>query len=606
MGLTYEQRLIVEQIEVSNVSVIAVSGCGKTTVLNSIAKEYKDKQVLLMTYSSSLKAEGRQKAKELGIDNITIHSFHSFNTSLYGSKDFTDRGLIKTLNDNIHPKPYSFDIILVDEAQDATPTLYDFTQKVIEDNGNSEAKVLLCGDPQQNIFAYAGATPKYLLEANNHFKPNSLWTVNMKMSKSFRVPSKVTQFLTNTCGLDNGMVSHNQGGSVDYVICDLYNGYDSLAVLEKVLDEFEPGNIFILAPSVHSKSVVRLENMVHTELAHREVPIFVATQDTVPNEAVTKNKLVISSVHSSKGREREAVIVMNFHHSKNHGDNPVKIPNESYVAITRATKKVVLLHHYSNDYYGFVNQENLENNCNLIVKKPIKLSERPSSPRDISVSVTKLLKNLSSSTIDVCMNMIEIKRLRLANRNLIELPDYVKGRYGYESVSCINGVAVVAYYEYLQTGNCTIFNGEAVSKEQFSSKLLLRASTVHVANQSEFMFLSQQIHKYNWIKNDTFDTCAENIKSLKLVDPKFEVSVKHKIGQRVTCGALDIVDDKSKKVFELKCVKCLSDIHIIQLMCYAYLFNRPDYKYYLYNVISNELLMVKCENFEEFAKVFIE
>lgn len=590
--LTYEQQLIVNQIDVSNVSVLAVSGAGKSFCLFSVAKTYPSKSILLLTYSSSLKAECREKARGMDISNMKIHSFHSFNTGYYGSKDYTDRGIIKTLKENITPKPYNFDIILCDEYQDATPTLYDFTVKLIEDNENQDAKVLVCGDSLQNIFAYAGASPKYLLGAEKHFLPNSLWTVNMRMSKTFRVPSNITKFLSDTCGLDNGMVSHNEGGRVRYVMCDLYNGYDTLAELEKVLEEFEPGDIFILAPSVHSKSVVRLENMIQTELAHRQVPVFVSTQDSIPNEAVMKGKLVISSVHASKGKERKCVIVMNFHYSKNWGENPDKIPNETYVAITRATEKVLLLHHFSNDFYGFIDQRNLKDNSEFVVKKEMKLSQRPSSPRDMTISVTKLLKNIPSLMIDSCMEMIEIKRMRLPNRNLIELNDYTKGRYGSESVSCINGVAIPAYYEFKKTGNSAIFNGEVLSKEQFSSKLLLRAATVYVASQSEFLFLQHQIHKYNWIPFETFEKCADNIKTLKLNDPKFEVSVKKKVGQRVICGALDIVDNQ--KVFELKCVGSLSDLHILQLVMYMYLHNRPDMRYYLYNVISNELLMVKC------------
>ena len=79
-----EQSNIIDIIQNGHNSFVnAVPGAGKSTLSYLIATKLKDKSILSITYSKSLKMESRLKIDELHIDNIVIHSYHSFAMKYY-------------------------------------------------------------------------------------------------------------------------------------------------------------------------------------------------------------------------------------------------------------------------------------------------------------------------------------------------------------------------------------------------------------------------------------------------------------------------------------------------------------------------------------------
>ena len=56
----------------NNVKVDAVAGSGKTTTCLYIAKNNPTRKILLLTYNAKLKLETRERARSLGLDNISI------------------------------------------------------------------------------------------------------------------------------------------------------------------------------------------------------------------------------------------------------------------------------------------------------------------------------------------------------------------------------------------------------------------------------------------------------------------------------------------------------------------------------------------------------
>mgnify|MGYP005697216873 CR=1 FL=1 len=216
--LTDEQAAIVNQVERTHVSVSAVAGSGKSTLLYGICAAYPSRKILLLTYSSRLKDEARVKVNEKGLENLTVHSFHSSNIAHYGSAGYNDRALVSTLDNEIPLKcQIDYDTFLLDETQDMNDILYRFTLKLLTDNtpnNPDEFRLVVVGDPQQSIFAYSGANSKYLTEAHVHFgemlpKYSATSWEYMSLSITFRVPQKVIHFLEQVCGYpENKMVSH--------------------------------------------------------------------------------------------------------------------------------------------------------------------------------------------------------------------------------------------------------------------------------------------------------------------------------------------------------------------------------------------------------------
>lgn len=608
--LTDEQAAIVDKIQRTHVSVSAVAGSGKSTLLYSVCAAYPHRKILLITYSSRLKDEARVKVKEKGLENLTVHSFHSAAISFYNAVGHTDRTL-GSIIDNETPlkQPIDYDTFLLDETQDMNDLLYRFTLKLLTDNtppNPEEFRLAVVGDPQQSIFQYAGASPQYLTEAHVHFgalkglpKYSATPWEYMSLSITFRVPQKVIHFLEQVCGYpENKMVSHQPDADsppVRYVLANLYGERAHLAELELLLDVFEPGEIFILCPSVTALSVVRFESMIHQELSHRNIPIFVVTSDTPADPRVTDGKLVICSVHSSKGMERRAVMIFNFHGTKHH-PNPETITPEWYVAPTRSLEALVILHHHTASFLNFVDEARLREQSDaweLVEYSPHKESNRTSPRPENSRAVSKFLKHLNHSTMNECMRLITVETLREPDPQPITLEQFAPGIYGPESVSAVNGVAIPSYIEYMLTGNShvfqTVFPGQEVTPEQFGAQLTLCAAVKKVSADSEFEFLARQLREFKWISRRTFEACFTNLKALDLSDDvQFELSVKN----RQMHGYMDLVDHGHHKVYELKCTSQLSDEHALQVALYAYLHDKPEYSYYLFNVLSRELVRV--------------
>ena len=97
-------------------------GSGKSTTTFGITEANSDKKIFSVTFSSQLKMEGREKKKNLGLDNLEIESYHVSLTTYYQSIGFDDRNIHNILRNNLNLRPdkafTNFDIIVLDEAQD--------------------------------------------------------------------------------------------------------------------------------------------------------------------------------------------------------------------------------------------------------------------------------------------------------------------------------------------------------------------------------------------------------------------------------------------------------------------------------------------------------
>ena len=107
MKLSPEQQHILDTTKTGvNVYVDAVAGTGKTTLILSIAKELKQKQILQMTYNKSLKFEVREKIEQEEIINLNVHTYHSLAVCYYRDTAFVDNELRKIIVNKETMAPY--------------------------------------------------------------------------------------------------------------------------------------------------------------------------------------------------------------------------------------------------------------------------------------------------------------------------------------------------------------------------------------------------------------------------------------------------------------------------------------------------------------------
>ena len=130
-----EQLAVVSSVlDRVHVACEAVAGSGKTTTILHCAEAAPSLKFLVLTYNARLKLQTRQRARELGLSNLEVHSFHACAARYYDGACRNDE-VLRALVDGDQP-PHSsitFDCLVIDEAQDLTPLLHRFVLKVIRE-----------------------------------------------------------------------------------------------------------------------------------------------------------------------------------------------------------------------------------------------------------------------------------------------------------------------------------------------------------------------------------------------------------------------------------------------------------------------------------------
>ena len=652
--ISLEQQKVINLLEKeNNVIVESVAGSGKTTTNLYIAKSFPTLKILLLTYNAKLKLETRERIKTHNITNLETHSYHSFCVKYYNNKAFTDTEInnIITLQTNILML-INYDIIILDELQDISPLYYNLICKIVKDN-NVIAKICILGDRYQTIYNFKGADSRYIIHADKLFNFNSYNWNKCILSQSYRITHEMSEFINN-CLLKESRIKSNKISHIKprYIICNTFD--ESIRNIpfnqvKKFLSMgYKPTDIFILAPSIKSENnpVRKLENLIKLNI--QDVPIYVPlSDDEVIDSDILKNKLVFSTFHQAKGLERKIVLVYNFDDSYfkffNKDKDPLVCPNEYYVATTRASEQLILLHHYKNNYFEFLNIPNLEKYCNYIVNCNLKL-ENLKNKDSYDTSVSQLLKHLPDNVLDQCKSYLQIIKINPKDIK-INIPNKIEEKHGFENVSEISGTMIPAYFEYKSTGKMTIFNELKNNFYKISKSInndvdfiddddndpniknydintininkenideLLYIANCYCSWISGFKFKLFQISNYNWVTKEHLDRAYHRLNNFISINAKYETYVecsnnnnsRPELLNRRLHGAIDCIDSDNK-IYEFKCVSKLETEHYLQLAIYMYLYENNNIitnKYYLYNILTNEMRQVIC-NYKELVNM---
>ncbi|WP_191300441.1 UvrD-helicase domain-containing protein [Deinococcus indicus] len=106
---------------------------------------------------------------------------------------------------------------LVDEAQDLTPLRRAFVEHVAGVRARQPGRVILCGDPEQAIYAYAGADPAGLLDLARELGAQELpLSVSFRCARAVVAAARtVSTFITAAPGAPPGAVEHVSAAGLD-------------------------------------------------------------------------------------------------------------------------------------------------------------------------------------------------------------------------------------------------------------------------------------------------------------------------------------------------------------------------------------------------------
>ncbi len=639
--LSEEQYTVVETLKNNySVKVSGVAGCGKTTNILGICKEFYDKNILVLTYNARLKIETREKVEQLGLINTEVHSYHAMCVRYYTHEGSKDNGIIKCIQHDIKPKKeLNFDIIILDECQDMTKCYYDFVCKIVRDNSSNHTQFCLFGDEQQNIFDFKGADERFLTYGHKIFTSIKTEWKELTLSTSFRVTDQIANFINRyLIGYDR-ITACKKGDKVRYMYINHFRQkYDVYKeVLHYLQKGFKYDDIFILAPSIKKKTgfnpVVSLENM----LVSNGHPCFAPVSDEAKiDEDVIKRKIVFSTFHQVKGLERSVVIVFNFDFSyfKYFARDAMcdKCPNIIYVATTRALRNLTVIHDSNNQpILPTITYDNITQDPNVHIVGGImgrdQFGEICSKEQErIPVLVTELIRFIDPQVIHHAMKQIDYITIPSSTKHdKILLPQKATctKKQTSEIVYDINGYAVPTFFEMSFFNRCSLLDNIVYDKldskqktnydkiafkygqeRTMSVKYLLYISTLYDASINGYIHRTKQIASYDWLTDEQLKKCCDILEYHigndvnNRNDKLFEVLYKDcqfLQTKYFLWGRIDILDKTNNIVWEVKCTSQTEEEHIIQLAIYAWMTYSKDKlkrEYKILNVCNNEVIVL--------------
>ena len=634
---------IVEAARTQNVVVSARPGSGKTATAEAIVAANAGLRVLLITYSKRLQLETARRLEDY--PHCDVYTFHGLSGRLFNTVTFDDAKLRALRREASMPlwRGDPYDIIILDELQDCTDDLFwlvnVFISAVTHAANGVAPKIVALGDERQAIYGFRGADSRYL-----SLVPSTMagitpypWT-HMTLSKSFRLSRETANFVNGVfLKGEKYIVGTHDGPKPWFVQANLFDVNTLARSLARLIYRYKPENTAILAPFVRANPVLsRLTNHLSQ---YYGIKIAVSTSDDTPlDELVIGGKLCVSTYHQFKGNERDLVIVYGVDAAyfdflgRDLPDDTC--PNEIFVALTRATRQLVVLHNQEQEPMPFISRSQLRKRAHLetLTRKHM----MPPSPvgrplqLDLLLPARCFVSDIARHVADEDLEAIVEANITIARTAAplhpsehIEAPDItltdpVRGHY--EAVSDINGLAVVAAFEHAQTGRLTTLgcdNGAAarsvpVTDPERAAAWFCREACRYQAQASGYESRSIQMrgHAFDWLGSHLaaardrlaaqFATAAgvpagsRDLQfEVRMRDDEFPVLENAGVEYQTTrlSGRADIVqrrprnaggaedgggdnaadDDDDVTIWEIKFVSKLSLQHAIQAGTYAYL-----------------------------------
>ena len=640
-SLSPEQSDIVRWIrEGSSCISDSVPGSGKTTTGISIAREIPDKRILCLTFSSSLKAEGRDRVLQL--PNMSVESYNSCMLCYYGKGGCSKQEVCEILEEDTTPikKSESFDILILDETQDMNILFYRFVRKFVRDMGLTPL-YLVIGDMYQGVFEFLGADRRFLT-LSQHLYDTTFQRV--PLTRSFRLTDTMSQFLNKVLlGEDRIQTQNPTKHSVQYLIADpysrrlhdiLYTQIHNLMDMGAKQDDF-----FSLFAGMKPGPPAPF---LDTFLSRKGLSIAFADSETENiREVEFRNKIVMTTFHKSKGRERKYVFVFNYDESYfqyyKPNTNIQVCPPELYVATSRATKCVWLIHGYTESQqcrqlpFCKMDLQTLAETpyCTVtnLTGKPLSQCTKRGGPIPGNINNTFNVTDIINYLSDECEAFLYplIDRLYTTRQrddgHKTSIPSTIVSQFDTsENITDLLGVAIPSYIGHTQGIRGDIHRLIDTHPSGYHSMIReiydppdqiedhLRFANILKSIRKGTWSNIRQINRYHFLSEDNLKCCELNAGRIPLTEHMtFEYLVTHthfhrEFGEISLQGSIDAHSPRLNEIYEFKCTSALQFSHKLQLVIYAWILKQKgtyeDTQSYLFNFFTGELLHMDYREWE--------
>lgn len=658
-----EQSAILTHVENNrNIYCDAVPGAGKSTLSYFIASQNKSKTVLSVTFSKDLKKEARDKIEKLGLMNMKIESYNSLARNYYDNTAITNDGIERILRYNTELIcSDKIDIFILDESQDMNIVHFRLIKKFINDN-NPDMQLVVLGDKDQAVFKFLGSDHRFLtLSRNIYDKP----FIKSDLTLSYRLTNEMGQFINNfILGYDK-IKTIKPGKPVKYVVSKPYDRELFQYLFDIIKNKMEIENyrledIFVLCNSVKKtnrkqKPIIAFENFLVRQKINGERPnIYINKSDEGQlNQKELKNKIVLTTFHQSKGRERKLTIAFGVdesYYKYTHTGVSDECPPPIYVGTSRGIDELIVVHTYNNGCTRkipiakmTIHELSETDYCDVVMIGDIDRSLLdyntryvPQISKEHTSSVTSMTKYIRDSIQREIVNKIDDVYVKIHNSsNKIDLKSiiYNYNKKIHESVSDINGLIIPTIWEHSITGRSTIYDyiqhfkknsqymdfrlldkiKEATDKYPFTdNNSWLLVGNIYNSIKGSILSNIYQIVGYNWLVESDVQKCLDRLNNqVSKDDIMFEMDLgnnrgyyvyQHKnYGEVKISGILDCINIHS--VYELKCTCELSIEHKCQLLLYYWMYRNTklekqmgNKKFKLFNILTGEMFELKTDS----------
>lgn len=569
-----EQQLIINDVAQGNhVIVNACAGSGKSTTILSCAAALPHLNFIQITFNKQLQSEIQAKVNELKLKNISVYTFHGLAVKYYSSDCHNDMGIRRILRDKTESRTElpDCDVMVLDETQDMTNVYFELIWKFMLEI-NTPMQLLILGDEKQGLYAFKGSDSRFLTLGHLCWEsfPNLLHPqrpfVHRTLQMSYRITDPMCLFLNKAMLGTERVKSCKPGVPVTYIRRSFYEKPNGLYTLYSMIvrlvkeEHAKYDDFFILCRSLkHTNKIVRmLENL----LVQHNIPCFIPNNDCKEDldSRVIQNKLVFSTFHSAKGRQRPYVIVLGFDDSHfthfARDKDPLVCPNELYVGCTRATKKLFVWENIAKRTFTI---PFLKYNHNQLMtssfvsfngipsgRKPEKVENVDTVEEQIRKQVihpSELVRFLSEHTLDMISPLVDeiFETITLPSEIPLDIPTVHVTASGFcEDVSDLNGIVLpLMYFDHLRESyepvlqNLILQNMKYVPDDDDHSFLhesvknmpetcettrdYLYLANLFTASQTLLLSRFKQIspdEDYHWIPQDQINQCFENLDSV--------------------------------------------------------------------------------------------
>jgi len=641
-----EQNYIIKKIENGeNVMVDACAGSGKSTTILSTALRQPDKKFLLITYNKSLRKEIQEKVRELEIKNITVHTYHSLAVAIYDAEAHVDKVMRLLVQQNKPPnRLIATDVLVLDEAQDMTFLYFRLIVKYLNDL-NTLVQLMVLGDYMQGLYEFKGADIRFLTKAPEIWSGFPLLRSPLfsccSLKTSYRITKPMADFVNNVMLEEPRLEAVKDGEPVIYIRRRIYDLERFIVTTIRDLIEnsgAKPSDFFVLGGSVKGPNSVirRIENA----LVDANIPCHVPMMENAEqiDEEVIKGKIVFSSFHTSKGRQRPYVFVVGFDHSYfktiARTLDPFICPNTLYVATTRASNRLFLMESdewASDRSLKFLRMSHSEMRIQPYIEfRGILRSRFDEEPVQVikeiivhKVTPTELTKFISESVLEEITGLLDRLFVKEINGEPVALPTMVKTSAGfYEDVSDLHGIAIPSMlYDYISAlydndEECILYRMicENLKQTKPNKHLYLKnqplvpicssisdylyMANVYEAVQEKLYFKLKQIDRdeYTWLSPGILAECKKRMmdvleREIRREKPFMEHVIvsyddeysnerlnarlgSHMKDQFAFSGRVDLMT--KGVLWELKCTSEITAENMIQTVVYAWIVRTLD------------------------------